>query len=58
MEDGLEGSRAYLAKISNLGVDLDEINIKLLDKGVEAFAEAFESLIACIHKKSKVLRDN
>jgi transaldolase len=58
VEDGLEESRAYLAKISNLGVDLDEINLKLLDKGVDAFAEAFESLIACIHKKSKVLRDN
>ena len=41
-----------------MGVDLDEINLKLLDKGVDAFAEAFESLIACIHKKSKVLRDN
>ena len=55
---GLEDARASLAKLSDVGVDLDEINLKLLDKGVASFEEAFESLIASIAKKSKMLLVN
>ncbi len=58
LETGLEEARAQLAKLADVGVELDAITLKLLDDGVDAFAKAFETLTDRIAEKSGKLRDN
>ncbi|MFC1714838.1 transaldolase [Candidatus Poribacteria bacterium] len=58
LEADLAEARAQLAKLSDLGVELDAITRKLLDDGVDAFATAFKALINRIAEKSGKLRDN
>jgi transaldolase/glucose-6-phosphate isomerase len=47
---------AQIARLTELGIDLDAVTQKLLDDGVAAFAKSFESLIASIARKRAQLR--
>jgi transaldolase len=51
IEDGKDQAREQLARLSELGVDLDAVTQQLQDDGVAAFAESFESLMASIQEK-------
>jgi len=55
LERDVEEARANLARLSQLGVDLDAITGKLLDDGVHAFADSFEDLMASIAEKRECL---
>jgi transaldolase/glucose-6-phosphate isomerase len=48
---GLEEARIQLARLAELGVDLDAITQKLQEDGVAAFAQSFEALMATIAEK-------
>lgn len=51
-------ARARLAKLAELGIDLDAITEKLQDEGVLAFAKSFKELITSIaEKRQKLLGD-
>jgi transaldolase/glucose-6-phosphate isomerase len=51
LEADLEAARDDLARLADLGVDLDDITRKLLDDGVAAFAKSFEALLGSIAEK-------
>jgi len=55
LESGMEAARAYLAKLSALGIDLNAITQKLQDDGVSSFVKSFESLMASITGKQEKL---
>ena len=55
VETGLDKARAQLARLSELGVDLDAITHQLLEDGITAFAKSFESLLASIDAKREQL---
>lgn len=44
-----------IASLRKLGIDIDQINAKLLEDGCIAFNQAFESLLASIEKKAESL---
>ncbi len=48
IEDDLEGAKAILAKLKDLGVSLDEITKALVVDGVQQFADAFDKLFSAI----------
>ncbi len=48
IEHDLNGARAVLAKLSDLGVSLDKITAELVVDGVEQFADAFDKLFGSI----------
>ena len=55
---GVEQARHQLARLAELGLDLDAITQKLQDDGVASFAKAFEALRASIaEKRAKLLAD-
>jgi transaldolase len=51
IEDGLDEAREQLARLAELGVDLEAVTQKLQDDGVASFAESFDSLLASIQEK-------
>ncbi len=55
LETDVAGARARLARLSELGIDLDAITQKLQDDGVAAFAKSFEALMASIETKREQL---
>jgi transaldolase len=55
VEDGLDEAREQLARLAELGVDLETVTQKLLDDGVASFAESFDSLLASIREKTERL---
>jgi transaldolase/glucose-6-phosphate isomerase len=55
LEADLEAARDDLARLADLGVDLDAITRKLLDDGVAAFAKSFEALLGSIAEKRERL---
>lgn len=55
IEADTDSARDLLEQLPGAGVDLDAITGKLLDEGVAAFADSFESLIDSIAKKSEKL---
>jgi transaldolase len=55
VEDGLEEARAHLAKLAELGIDLDAITEQLQVDGVSLFAKSFESLMASIATKREAV---
>ena len=55
LEMDVTGSQTRLAKLTDLGVDLDAITNSLQDEGVAAFAKSFEGLMTGIAEKRKNL---
>ncbi|MCZ7543438.1 MAG: bifunctional transaldolase/phosoglucose isomerase [Anaerolineae bacterium] len=51
LEAHLDAARAQLARLGELGIDLEAITQQLQDDGVAAFAESFASLMAGIEAK-------
>ena len=51
LQEGLDEARDHLARLVELGVDLDGITQQLQDDGVAAFARSFEALLASIAAK-------
>ncbi len=55
LEQYLDDALAQLARLAELGIDLDAIAGKLLDDGVAAFARSFETLLASVAAKRETL---
>ena len=56
VREGVEEARQHLARLPELGVDLEAIAQKLLDDGVASFARSFDSLLASVGQKAAQLR--
>jgi len=57
LEAGLSDSRAQLQALAALGVSLDEVTSDLERDGVNAFAEAYASLIATVGERATSMRN-
>jgi transaldolase len=55
IDQGLDEARDDLAKLKELGIDLDEITARLQIDGVAAFADSFDQLIAGLDSKRLAL---
>jgi transaldolase len=53
---GLAEAQSQLAKLADLGIDLEAITQKLQDDGVVAFAQPFKKLLESIAEKCKLLK--
>jgi transaldolase len=53
---GLAEAQGQLAKLADLGIDLEAITQKLQDDGVVAFAKPFKKLLESIAEKCKLLK--
>ena len=53
--EDLDGARAALALLAEVGIDLDAVCRKLQDDGVKSFADSFESLMQSITSKRATL---
>ena len=51
LEAGLDESRAHLARLAELSIDLDAVTAKLQTDGVAAFAHSFDSLLSSLSAK-------
>jgi transaldolase len=56
LTQGLPEAEDQVAKLTDLGIDLDAITQKLQDDGVIAFAEPFAKLLESIAEKCKLLK--
>jgi transaldolase/glucose-6-phosphate isomerase len=56
LESELEGERARLEQLAELGIDLDEVTDDLLKEGVDKFARPFANLMESIEEKTTRLR--
>ena len=55
LEAGLDEARAQLARLAEVGVDLDAVTQQLQDEGVAKFAKSFEALMDSIAEKREQL---
>jgi transaldolase/glucose-6-phosphate isomerase len=55
LEVGLDQARAELIHLAEIGIDLDAVTRQLLDDGVSAFAQSFETLLASVSEKREKL---
>jgi transaldolase len=53
---GLEDAQSQIAKLADLGIDLEAVTQKLQDDGVVAFAKPFKKLLESIAEKCKLLK--
>jgi len=53
VKEGLADADTALARLQNLGIDLDAITAKLQTDGVSAFASSFDQLMAALEKKRR-----
>ena len=51
----LADAQNQLAKLTDLGIDLDAVTQKLQDDGVVAFAKPYKALLESIAQKCKLL---
>jgi len=51
--EGWEEAEAQLARLAELGIDLDEVTEQLQEEGIEKFARAYRSLLQTIDSKRK-----
>lgn len=51
LENDLAGAQRRMAALAAVGIDLDAVTDELLKRGVKAFADAFEKLLAAIEEK-------
>lgn len=55
LEENLDEARADLGQLAELGIDLNEIGVQLLDEGIQKFIEPYDSLLKGIAEKSAEL---
>ncbi len=58
LEEDLDGARAQLGQLAELGINLQEIGQELLDEGIQKFIEPYDSLLDGIKEKSAELIAN
>jgi len=58
LESGLDDAKILLKRLSDLNINLDVITEQLQVKGVNAFTESFETLMASIAKKKESFLSN
>ena len=56
LEANLDDAKAQLTKLTELGIDLDEVTQKLLADGVASFAKSFHGLMQSVAEKRAKLR--
>jgi transaldolase len=56
IEDDLEGAKATLAALEELGIHYDQVTQQLQDEGVQKFADSFHKLFAGIHSKQNAIK--
>jgi transaldolase len=56
LTQGLEQAQYQIAKLAELGIDLNDVTQKLQDDGVVAFARPFAKLLESIAEKCKLLK--
>jgi transaldolase/glucose-6-phosphate isomerase len=55
LTQGVEDSRRRIARLKELGIDLDEVTTLLLEQGIASFAKSFDALIGGIKAKRETL---
>ena len=55
LDEGVESALAYLSALPELGIDLSAITDQLEIDGVNAFIQSFETLLAVLEAKTRVL---
>ncbi|MEO6725877.1 MAG: transaldolase [Blastocatellia bacterium] len=55
IEDGLDEAKASLAKLTEIGIDLKAVCLKLQNDGVKSFADSFDSLMQTIQSKQAAM---
>lgn len=55
LEQGLDEARAHLEELAKMGIDLEEVGRKLLDKGIEKFTKPYDEAIDVIAERSAEL---
>lgn len=55
LAENLDEAHADLGQLAELGIDLDEIGVQLLDEGIRKFIEPYDSLLKGIQEKSAEL---
>jgi transaldolase/glucose-6-phosphate isomerase len=51
LEDDIDGARRVLAAVPKAGIDLDAVTAKLVEDGVQLFADAFDKLLEAVERK-------
>jgi transaldolase/glucose-6-phosphate isomerase len=51
LTEDVDGARRVMGDLSAVGISLDEVTGRLLDEGVQLFAEAYDKLIAAIGER-------
>jgi transaldolase / glucose-6-phosphate isomerase len=58
LTEGVDEAHAQVARLAELGIDLDAITEQLQDEGVKAFARSFDALIDTItHRRGNILAE-
>jgi transaldolase len=55
LEQGLEEARAHLEQLASLGIDLEEVGLSLLNKGIEKFIQPYDKALDTIRERSAEL---
>jgi transaldolase len=58
IEDDLEGAKATLAALEEIGIHYDQVTQQLEDEGVQKFADSFHQLFATIRAKQQALQES
>jgi transaldolase len=56
MEDNLDGAKADLAALEEVGIHYDQVTQQLQDEGVQKFADSFHQLFAGIRSKQQAIK--
>ncbi|MCO5130843.1 MAG: bifunctional transaldolase/phosoglucose isomerase [Xanthobacteraceae bacterium] len=58
LEDDIAGAERVLADLAGSGISLDTVTAKLVEEGVQLFADAFDKLLGAVaHKRATLLGD-
>jgi transaldolase len=55
VDQDLDGARAHLARLVEVGVDMADVTRRLEDEGVASFAKSFDELLARMQEKANAL---
>jgi transaldolase / glucose-6-phosphate isomerase len=53
LEENLEGAKQIFVRLAQLGIDMDEVALKLQNDGVKLFADSFDTLMESISAKRR-----